>query len=84
MATQQHHQLITKVLVSGAIAFGSLVGAAAPASADPDAIGGTAPNPFGALGCNCHETTPPGSTALEAIQRGIRGGLSAGPGNPQP
>ena len=82
--TTQHHQVITKILVSGAIALGSLVGAAAPASADPNAIGGTDPNPFGALGCNCQATAPPGSTALEEIQRGIRGGLSASPGKPQP
>ena len=82
--TTQHHQVITKILVSGAIALGSLVGAAAPASADPNAIGGTGPNPFGVLGCNCQETASPGSTALKEIQRGIRGGLSASPGNPQP
>jgi hypothetical protein len=68
----QHHQVITKILVSEAIALGSWVAGAAPASAD--AIG-TDPDPFGALSCDCQETAPPGSSALEEIERGIREGL---------
>jgi len=70
--TTQHHTVITKILVSAAIALGSFVVAAAPASADPNAIGGTDPNPFGGLSCSCQETAPPGSSALDEIQRGIR------------
>jgi hypothetical protein len=76
-----HHQLITKILVSAAIAVGSCVGGAAPASADANPIG-TDPNPFGALGCSCQETAPPGSAALrKEMEWGIREGLSASPGN---
>jgi hypothetical protein len=67
----QHH-VITKILVSAAIALGAFVGAAAPASADPNATGGTDPNPFGGLSCNCQQTAPPGSSALGEIERGIR------------
>jgi hypothetical protein len=79
--TTQHHQVITKILVSAAIALGSCVGGAAPASADPNPAG-AAPNPFGALSCSCRETAPPGSPALrEEMERGIRAGLSASPGN---
>ena len=80
--TTQHRQVITKILVSAAIALGSWVGVAAPASADPDAIG-TDPNPFGGLRCSCQETAPPGSPALrEEIGRGIREARSAWPGRP--
>ena len=69
--------MITKLLVSAAIALGSSVGAAAPASANPNPIAGTDPNPFGALSCSCQETAPAGSPALreEDIERGIRAGL---------
>ena len=77
----QHHQVITKILVSEAIALGSWVAGAAPASADANPIG-TDPNPFGALGCSCRETAPPGSPALrEEMERGIRAGLAASPGD---
>jgi hypothetical protein len=78
--TTQHRRVITKILVSAAIAVGSGVGAAAPASADPDAIG-TDPNPFGGLRCSsCQETAPPGSPALrEQIERGLRAPALTGP-----
>jgi len=80
--TTQRRKVITKILVSGVIAIGSLVGAAAPAIAEPNPIA-TDPNPFGALGCSCRETAPSGSSALMGeMERGIRAGLSAGPGNP--
>jgi len=81
--TTQHHKVITKILVSAAIALGCWVGGAAPASADPNSTG-TAANPFGGLTCSCQETAPPGSPALrEEINRGIREGHSAGvPGLP--
>jgi hypothetical protein len=70
--TTQHRRAITKILFSAAIALGSSVGAAAPASADPNAIGG-------GLSCSCQETAPPGSPAQreEEIERGIRAGLAA-------
>jgi hypothetical protein len=74
--TTQH--MITKILVSAAIALGSGVGIAAPASADPNPSG-TDPNPFGALSCSCREgTAPAGSPAPGDIERGIRAGLVAG------
>jgi hypothetical protein len=86
--TTQHHRVITKILVSAAIALGSYVGGAAPASADPNPILTdpnpilTDPNPFGALSCSCRETVPPGSPARrEEMERGIRAGLSASPDN---
>lgn len=61
--------MIIKVLVSAAIAIGS-VGEAAPASADP--------SPFGTLSCSCQDTAPAGSPALgEETDRGLRKGLSA-------
>ncbi len=73
-----NHQVITKILVSVAIAVVSWVGGAAPASADPNTAS-TDPNPFGALSCSCQKTAPAGSTALkEEIDQGIRNGLSAG------
>jgi hypothetical protein len=76
--TTQHNQVITKILVSSAIALSASVGAAALASADPNPIG-TEPNPFGALSCSCQDTAAAaGSPALrEEIDRGIRAGLSA-------
>lgn len=60
--------LITKVLVSAAIALGSYVVGPAPAGADP--------NPFGGLTCNCQGTAPGDSPlSLEELERGIRDGL---------
>lgn len=81
----QHHHVITKILVSAAIALGFFVGGAAPASADTNAIG-TDQNPFSGLTCNCRETAPAGSPALtDEINRGIREGRSAWlPGLPAP
>jgi hypothetical protein len=82
---RRHRQLITKILVSAAIAVGSGVALAAPASADPNSIGAD-PNPFGALGCSCRETAPADSPAVtEEINRGFREGLSVSvPGLPAP
>jgi hypothetical protein len=69
--------MITKILVSVAIALGSCVGGAPAAGAEA-----TDANPFGALGCSCAETAPPGSsTSREEIERGIWGGIDASPGN---
>ena len=78
-------RVIRKILVSAAIAVGSCVVGAAPATADPNAIG-TNPNPFSGLSCNCRQTAPAGSpAATEEINRGIREGLAARlPGLPAP
>jgi hypothetical protein len=46
--TTQHHQMITKIMVSAAIVFGSFVVGAAPATADANSAG-TNPNPFSTL-----------------------------------
>ena len=74
--TTQHHHVITKILVSAAIALGSCVGLAAPASADTNPIG-TDPNPFGALSCSCQ--TPASVTSpdvTDQINRGIQDALT--------
>jgi hypothetical protein len=76
--------VLTKVLVSGAIALGVWVGVAAPASGDVNSVG-TNPNQFGALRCSCQHTASPGGRAgTEEMERGIRAGLSAGLGKSQP
>lgn len=68
--------MITKLLVCGAIVFGSIWGAA-PASADPGSAA-TQPNPFGSLTCSCQGTTPADGPALSAeLDRGLRKGLSS-------
>ena len=73
--------MITKILVSAAIALGSCVGGAALVRAETNP-GGTDPNPFGALGCSCPEAASPGGPALtEEMERGIWGGLTASPSN---
>ena len=56
--------LITKTLISAAIALGAGVGLAALASADPNPAN-TSPNPYSGLSCNCRETAPPDSPASE-------------------
>jgi hypothetical protein len=82
--TTRQHQVIKKILVGGAVALGLYVGGAAPASADPNSIGG-APNPFGGLSCSCRQTAPLGSpTSREEIERGLREGLSAELSGPPP
>ena len=78
------HPVLTKMLVSGAIALGVWVGVAAPASGDANSVG-TNPNQFGALRCSCQDTASPSARAgTEEMKRGIRDGLSAGLGKPQP
>lgn len=55
-----------------AIALGPPVGAAAPA--------GTDPGPFAHLNCACDQPDPPGGvTPRDAMNQGIRQGLSAPP-----
>ena len=77
--------MLMKMLVSGAIALGVGVGVAAPASGDANSVG-TNPNQFGALRCcSCQHTgSPSGRAGTEEMKRGIREGLSAGLGQPQP
>ena len=73
--------LITKTLISAAIVVGSCVVGAAPASADPSSPANQ-PNPFGTLTCSCQKIAPASRQALgQQVDRGIRDGLSAIPGN---
>lgn len=78
MKNMVKRRVIAEILVGAAIALGSGVGGAAPASADPD--------PFSTLSCSCQETAPAGSPALrDEINRGIAEGHSASvPGLPPP
>jgi hypothetical protein len=79
--TTQRHQVITKILVSVAIALGVLVVGEAPASADPNSPANQ-PNPFGTLTCRCQKIAPASRQALrDQIDRGIRDGLAAIPDN---
>jgi hypothetical protein len=61
--------LITKVLLSGAIALTAVVGTAAPAGADPTL--------FGVLSCGCQEASP-GDNAIfsDHVMQGIQQGLT--------
>ena len=73
----RHQQIITKSLVSAAIALVLWVGGTVAASADPDSDG-TYSNPSGGRDCSCQETCPAGSTEQrKEIDRGIRDGLCA-------
>lgn len=85
VADRRHRREMAKILVSAAMALGAGLAWAAPAAADPNAIG-TDPNPYGTLGCNCRETAPADSPQLSAeINRGLREGLSVSvPGLPTP
>lgn len=84
MSTALSSNTFGTLLVSGAIALGVWVGVAAPASGDPNSVGAS-PNQFGALGCSCPHTAPSsGQARIEEMKRGIRDGLSAGFGKPQP
>ena len=77
MSIANHHRFIAKVLVSTAVVFGALIGASAPASADPNTAGAN-PHAFSALSCDCQETAPADSPLLkDDIDRGIRNGLSS-------
>ncbi len=76
--TTQHYQLITKIMVSAAIALGFCVGGAAEAGADPD--------PYGGLHCGCQGTAPAGGAdPTQGIKRGLQEGHTALlPGLPAP
>jgi hypothetical protein len=61
--------VVSRILVSAALAVGAAVAIAAPASADP--------NPFGDLSCSCPQTFSDGSPALiNQITQGIQQGQS--------
>jgi hypothetical protein len=79
------NRVTTKILVSAAIALAAGIAGAAPAAADPNAIG-LDPNPFGTLGCNCRGTVPSDGPQLrQQINRGMGEGLSVSvPGLPTP
>jgi hypothetical protein len=85
VAKRRYHKVITKLLIGAAIAIGAGVVGAAPASAEPNVVGGE-PNPYGTLGCNCRETAPPGSPdRMQEIDRGLWEGHTAVlPGLPGP
>ena len=61
--------MVSKILVSVALAVGAAVAVAAPASADP--------NVFNDLSCSCPRTVSNGGpSVIDQINRGIRAGLS--------
>ncbi len=62
--------MITKILVSGAIAVGAAVWVAAPASADP--------NPFSTLGCSCQAPAQQGAGPIvtDQVTQGFQHGIS--------
>ena len=61
--------MVTKILVSAALAVGTAVAVAAPANADPSV--------FNDLSCSCPQTVSNGgSSVADQIERGIRAGLS--------
>jgi hypothetical protein len=76
---------VTAKTIVSAIALAGGLAVAAPAAADPSAIG-IDPSPFGTLGCNCRAPLPAGSPdSKQEINRGIREGLSVSvPGLPPP
>jgi hypothetical protein len=81
LPTRDPMVLITKTLISAAIVVGSCVVGAAPASADPNSPANQ-PNPFSALSCSCQKIASARRQALgEQVDRGIRDGLSAIPGD---
>ena len=82
VAKHRHH-VITKILVSAAIALSSAVMAAPTGSANPVDTGA---NPFGTLRCSCPGTPQADGPALKAaIDRGLQDGHSAWlPGLPAP
>lgn len=61
-----------KLLLSGVIVFGSCLGLAAPAAADPSV--------FGVLSCGCPDATPTDSPPrADKVNQGIQHGLSSVP-----
>ena len=72
--------MITKVLVSAAIALGAATAVATPANADPSS--------FGTLSCSCKQpvAAPDGKAPVtdvtDQMNQGIRRGLAFLPGHP--
>ena len=66
--------MITKLLISGAIVVGAILGAA-PASADNPSQQGTDPNPFAALTAPAPRTAPVGPGVTQELNQGILAGL---------
>jgi hypothetical protein len=63
--------LVSKILVSAALAVGTALAIAAPAAADPSA--------FNDLSCSCPQTVSNGgSSVVDQINRGIQSGLGGG------
>ncbi len=68
--------MITKPLISGALAVAICIGESAPVSADPRSVGGD-PHKFNVLSCSCQETAPTGSPVWRGeVDQGIEQGLS--------
>ena len=63
--------MVSKILVSAALAIGAAVAIAAPAGADPSV--------FNDLSCSCPQTVSNGgSSVADQINRGIQSGLAGG------
>jgi hypothetical protein len=69
--------MIAKLLVSGAIVLGAMVGVAgaAPAGADNPSQPGSDPNPFAALTAGAPRTAPVGPGVTQELNQGIWAGL---------
>jgi hypothetical protein len=67
--------MITKLLVSGAIVVGAILGAA-PASADNPSQSGTDSNPFAALTAGAPRTAPASPVQAQELNQGIWAGLA--------
>lgn len=67
--------MITKLLVSGAIVLGAVLGAA-PANADDPSQSGADSNPFAALTASSERTAPPGPALTQELNQGILAGLA--------
>ena len=67
--------MIAKLLVSGAIVVGAILGAA-PASADNPSQSGTDSNPFAALTAGAPRTAPPSPVQAQELNQGIWAGLA--------
>lgn len=78
-------RLPPRLLAGSVIALGLWAGAAAPALAQPNA-GGTDPNPFSNLRCDCTQKAPvSGPELAQQIAQGLQEGRTAWlPGLPAP
>jgi len=67
--------MITKLLVSGAIILGAVLGAA-PANADDPSQSGTESSPFAALTAPAPRTAPANPGMTQELEQGIWAGLA--------